>query len=179
MGISRNTWPVALPRLMASLLAAALLLMAATLPGAAMAQQDGVFVDPDSPTGKEYALPAEDARRQADPGSKHGSGGREHGSRPTALFGVGVGDGGGGGDKPSGGHGGGSPSGGHDRTPVAARPDGGITARTERALRAATTHPGPPGGSGGMLAVILGTGAAAVLAGVAGGILIRRRRSQP
>ena len=33
--------------------------------GMAIAQEDGVFVDPDSPAGKEYALPLDSARRDA------------------------------------------------------------------------------------------------------------------
>ena len=44
-----------------------LLCLALLVPRAA-AQSDGVFVDPDSPTGKQYQLPLESARRQADPG---------------------------------------------------------------------------------------------------------------
>ncbi len=35
------------------------------LPAAAMAAEEGVIVDPDSPAGKEYALPLESARREA------------------------------------------------------------------------------------------------------------------
>jgi len=61
------------------------------VPGVAGAQ-DGVFVDPDSPSGKEYAIPLEEARRDA------GAQGRPDrvrpGERSAELFGAGVGDGG-------------------------------------------------------------------------------------
>ena len=46
-----------------------------------MAQADGVHVDPDSPAGKEYALPLDSARREATPGVG--------GSNPP-LFGAGI-----------------------------------------------------------------------------------------
>jgi hypothetical protein len=51
-------------------------------PSGASAQEEGVVVDPDSPAGKEYAVPLESARRQ-------GSGG-EQGSGGTTRFGEGI-----------------------------------------------------------------------------------------
>ena len=48
----------------------------------AVAQEDGVFVDPDSPAGKEYAIPLEEARR-------HGAGGGAPGASQP-LFGAGI-----------------------------------------------------------------------------------------
>ena len=48
----------------------------------AVAQEDGVFVDPDSPAGKEYAIPLEEARR-------HGAGGGAPGTGQP-LFGAGI-----------------------------------------------------------------------------------------
>ena len=48
----------------------------------AVAQEDGVFVDPDSPAGKEYAIPLEEARR-------HGAGGGAPGAGQP-LFGAGI-----------------------------------------------------------------------------------------
>jgi hypothetical protein len=53
----------------------------------AMAQQQGVHVDPDSPSGKEYKLPLDDARRDAAGGI--GSGDRGGGKGPP-LFGAGI-----------------------------------------------------------------------------------------
>lgn len=62
--------------------------------GEAAAQSDGVFVDPDTPAGKEYALPLDRARQEAAPNT----GGQ--GSQPgdAELFGAGISkkDGGGG-----------------------------------------------------------------------------------
>lgn len=54
------------------------------LPASALAQEDGVFVDPDSPAGKEYAIPLDEARREAT-GGEDGT----PGSAPP-LFGEGV-----------------------------------------------------------------------------------------
>lgn len=70
--------------------------------GPASAQEPGVFIDPDSPAGKEYAIPSEEARRTGTDGPRKGA------DRPAPLFGTGVtpasGDGsGGGGDAAPGG----------------------------------------------------------------------------
>ncbi len=62
-------------------------LMALCAAAPAFAQEDGVTVDPDSPSGKEYAVPLEDARNRA--GTK-GKGQRRRGESP--LFGAGVGE---------------------------------------------------------------------------------------
>jgi hypothetical protein len=53
--------------------------------GVALAQDDGVVVDPGSPTGKEYALPVQRAREQA---SKK----KQTGTSTAPLFGEGVND---------------------------------------------------------------------------------------
>jgi hypothetical protein len=45
-----------------------------TLPAAATAQDDGVTVDPDSPAGKEYAIPFDRARDEAGGGASRDSG---------------------------------------------------------------------------------------------------------
>lgn len=63
----------------------AALTLALTAP-AAVAQEEGVTVDPGSPSGKEYALPIDKARRDAT-----GGGGRSSTpGRPTPAFGEGV-----------------------------------------------------------------------------------------
>lgn len=54
--------------------------------GVATAQQEGVFVDPDSPAGKEYALPLDTARREA----QGGGGSPAAGADAPALFGEGI-----------------------------------------------------------------------------------------
>src|SRR5215207_7689413 len=71
-------------RSLRALLAAVLAMI--WLAPAARAQEEGVFVDPGSPTGKEYAIPLDSARRQADP-SGDGAGGAPE-SAP--LFGSGI-----------------------------------------------------------------------------------------
>ena len=54
--------------------------------GQAAAQSDGVVVDPDSPAGKEYALPLDKARQDVAPAGEAGS----SGSEDTPLFGAGI-----------------------------------------------------------------------------------------
>ena len=65
----------------------AFLFAALALPAAAQAQGRGVFVDPDSPAGKEYAIPLEEARRQAAPDAESRPGG---GDAASPLFGAGI-----------------------------------------------------------------------------------------
>lgn len=64
-----------------------MLSMFCVIASAAAAQEDGVTVDPGSPSGKEYALPVDRARRQAAKPTTSRSD-----PRPTPLFGEGVGD---------------------------------------------------------------------------------------
>ena len=52
--------------------------------GMAIAQEDGVHVDPDSPAGKEYALPLDSARRDA------AGGGGSAAPSDQPLFGAGI-----------------------------------------------------------------------------------------
>jgi hypothetical protein len=54
---------------------------------AASAQERGVFIDPDSPAGTEYAIPLDAARRDA-AGGKAGLGSAPAGAQP--LFGAGI-----------------------------------------------------------------------------------------
>ncbi len=64
-------------------------------PGAAAASS-GVVVDPDSPAGKEYAIPLQQARREAAAGKEAPSGGSgvaavdQNGQGHVPLFGVGI-----------------------------------------------------------------------------------------
>jgi hypothetical protein len=156
---------------------AAALLVWAALAVPASAQEPGVHVDPDSPTGQEYDIPLERARRKSSPSEDESS----QGSRTPAdtLFGAGIepsdDDGGGGGT--GGSSGGGSVAG--------SGPDGGKTnasttlrrpsAKRPATVEAAISNPGAPdGGAGGTL--LLGGIAVALLgAGLAGGLLLRRR----
>jgi hypothetical protein len=66
--------------------------------GEAAAQSDGVFVDPDTPAGKEYALPLDKARQDVAPNSAPQ--GSEQGD--TELFGAGISKKGGGGGQAGG-----------------------------------------------------------------------------
>ena len=93
----------------------ALVALGLVVPGAgvASAQDNGVHVDPDSPAGKEYALPLDSARRDAS-GSPSGTGATGQGA---PLFGAGVSKaaGSGGGERSGSGGGQGDGSSGADR----------------------------------------------------------------
>jgi len=71
---------------------AAAILVAAMPAASASAQGSGVTIDPDSPTGKEYAIPFETARRNATEGGGAELGTPQQGARSAPLFGEGVGD---------------------------------------------------------------------------------------
>jgi hypothetical protein len=138
----------------------------------AAAQEPGVFVDPESPTAKEYALPLENERRLADP-STPSDAAVPQGQRVSPAFGEGIAparsEGGGG--SATGASGGGESSRGST---------GGGAGEADRAaaatVRAATANPGAPGGDAGDTLVIAG-GALALLALAAGaGLFLRRRR---
>jgi hypothetical protein len=147
--------------------------------GSAAAQDDGVFVDPGSPSGKEYQIPLESARRQADPTTRAGAK-VAPGERSSPLFGEGIepeddtasaGSGNGGGSS-SGGSGG---NGGGGSTP-------GTTPATQdpgRTTLPAATRPGAPDGGGGTTLMILGGAAVVLLAGGLGGYAMRRSSGAP
>ena len=127
-----------------------------------------VFVDPDSPTAKEYAIPLEDARRDAS--SPDGDGPVAQGDRSAPLFGEGIGGG-------SEGDGGGGEADQTDNEPAGGRPDDGdddgagiITLPQARPITATV----PQGGLGD--AVTIGALALSVLllGGVIGSIARRR-----
>lgn len=67
----------------------------ALLAGPAAAQDDGVYIDPDSAAAKEYAIPLDSARRAAQPQAGTGGEGAAASTAPAAapavpLFGEGV-----------------------------------------------------------------------------------------
>ena len=162
------------------------LVAAGALAVPASAQVPGLVIDPDSPSAKEYALPFENERRQADPAAAPGAG-VAPGVRSSPAFGAGVtagrGDGaqqdgaaatGGSGDPGSpgsgGAGGGGTRSGGGAEAPAAQHPPD-----VAETIRRATAAPGAPdGGLGGTL-TIAGIAAAVLLAGGAAGLALRRR----
>jgi hypothetical protein len=65
----------------------AFLIALLALPAGAAAQRGGVFVDPETPAGTEYAIPLEEARRHGAGGEKGGANG---GSGSQPLFGEGI-----------------------------------------------------------------------------------------
>jgi len=132
------------------------LAIALAMPAGAMAQDDEVFVDPDSPTGREYDIPLERARRDASP--ELGARDQPSRSRSAELFGEGI-------SEPAAGGPGGSPS---------------REARTSAALpepvRAAMLRPGAPEGGAGSSLLFGGAGLLVIALGVGGGVLLRRAR---
>jgi hypothetical protein len=163
------------------------LVAAGALAVPASAQVPGLTIDPDSPSAKEYALPFENERRQADPAAAPGAG-VAPGVRSSPAFGAGVTAGGrdgveqngaaatGGSGDPgsagSGGAGGGGTGsgGGGAEAPASQRPPD-----VAETIRRATAAPGAPdGGLGGTLSIV-GIAAAVLLVGGAAGVALRRR----
>jgi hypothetical protein len=148
---------------MAVMAALASLLLAAP----AFAQEDGVFIDPDSPSAKEYRLPLESERRQADPGQEPAAAGIVQGERSAPILGAGI-EGGGTGAKR------GSRSkekAARSSKPQKAAPDGDDA----EILQAATSNPGPPAGGIGVALIIGGVAVGVLLRGGLAGLLLRRR----
>ena len=150
------------------LLLSALALMAP----AAVAQDDEIFVDPGSPSGKEYALPVESARKQAAKDAQ----GSSSSAQPAPLFGEGVddrstADAGGAGSGSGSGSGSGAAKGSRGGTDDA---DGGTPATSAATLKAQAAA--PDGGIG--LAAVIGVGAGVLLLGGAIGVLLRRRSTR-
>jgi hypothetical protein len=143
------------------------------LPAPAVAQQDDqVFVDPDSPTGKQYAIPLESARRQADPngdGRLAPPGGRPAGVAPAPLFGEGIAtaakaDGA---SKPS-----------RQKRSTASKHEPKQRSQADSGpLKAAINNPGAPAGGIGSTALIAAGAALVLLLGGLLGFVLRRRAS--
>jgi len=140
---------------------------------AAVAQDDEIFVDPGSPSGKEYALPVESARKQAAKAAPQ----RSSSAQPAPLFGEGVDDGskdGASGAASGADDGNGTGSGGGANSDA----DGG-TPGAQGAARTATLKAqaaAPDGGIG--LAAVIGVGAGVLVLGGAIGVLLRRRAAR-
>ncbi len=138
----------------------------------AIARDDGVSVDPDSPAGVEYAVPLDQARREATGTAGGGSAGSDRGQ---PLFGVGIepssaGSGGGGGAKGSGGSGrsagtGGGSSGGGTQ---AGAGEAGGNGASAAAIEVAASG----GSSTGLLSA--GIAVAVLLLGLLGGLGLRK-----
>jgi hypothetical protein len=169
-----------LPRCLATVAAA----LALTAP--AEAQEPGVFVDPDSPTAKEYALPLESVRRQADPRTPSDAA-VPQGQRVSPAFGEGIGPAASQGGTAAGAsaeagsdgtRGGGARDGGDASDEGAASGTGGAADDSAAAtVRAATANPGAPGGDVSDTLTIGGGALAVLLLGAGAGLLLRRRRA--
>ncbi|MFL5866817.1 MAG: hypothetical protein ACJ766_06930 [Thermoleophilaceae bacterium] len=145
-------------------------LLAALLPSAAAAKDEpGVHVDPGSPSGKEYAIPLEGARRDASgggssSGSSGGSSGSSGGGAAKApLFGEGITPAGG--SQSGGGSGNGSGGSAHK---------GGKKASAVEQTARSTLASAPAAGSGDSTAQTGAIGLAVLLLGGALGLLLRR-----
>lgn len=135
----------------------------------AAAQDDQIFVDPDSPSGKEYELPIDSARKQGAAGSR-----TKEPARGAPLFGEGVERGSGDGmiiGSSTSGAAGDGDAGSETARDKARRGSATTGATAERTAQAAA-----PDGAGGLLA-ILGVGTGVLLAGALAGLLLRRRRA--
>jgi hypothetical protein len=146
------------------------------MPGVALAQEDGVTIDPDSPSGKEYAIPLEQARRNA------GAGGPparvRPGERSAELFGAGVGDEVGGSARPA--EGGGSTA-NRSPSPVGGEAGDGSSATPGGAASDPVVQ-GAPAASAGVdsadALVVGAVGLGALAFGAVAGVLLRRRLSR-
>lgn len=157
----------------------AAIVLALTAPLAHGQVEDVITVDPKSPSGKEYALPIDQARRDAANGGKGGR--ASEAGRPTQAFGEGVNPdrkaNSGGGSEPSTGITGSSLSKFVPRAAGSAAPDDPAERARERgdidrALLKADVDDG--GASAGSLA-LLGGGVVVMVLGVAAGLALRRR----
>jgi hypothetical protein len=155
------------------------LILAVTVAPGAAAQDEGPIVDPDTPAGKEYALPLEQERREAAPGAS-GQDGDGAGEQP--LFGLGIdGSRGARGSEGSGSTGDGTGAQGTPRHPgqgdVQERPrSGGAPARAgdlaPNAYRPAAIEAAASEGSDAL--VTAGIAAAVLAAGLLAGFGLRR-----
>jgi hypothetical protein len=135
-------------------------LLGGALPAAPATAQSGVHVDPGSPAGKEYALPLDQARREARGGGSGGAGQKSPTGR-SALFGEGI--------KPGRSHGAGTTGSG------SARAKGGRSRAQTPASGAAARLSAPATAGGGSPALTDGGIALAVLLAAGGlGLLLRR-----
>ena len=144
--------------------------------------QDGVFIDPDSPSGKEYEIPLETVRRGAEPGTDP-SAPITQGERNAVPFGEGI-TGNSGGDNSAG-------AGAGDESSGAGQTNGGTEEpeRRERSdesaggssppeiVEAAASNPGAPPTSTGSTLLYVGGGVLVLALGVGAGVLLRRRQT--
>jgi hypothetical protein len=136
--------------------------------------QDGVFIDPGSPSGKEYEIPFESARRGAVPETDP-SAPITQGERSAVPFGEGIS-----GDTSSGGVEGARSTSRSEEAATSRDGRGGSRSGDESAIRiveAASNNPGAPPASTGSTLLYLGVGAVALALGAGIGVFLRRRRA--
>lgn len=148
------------------------LVVAAFAPPAAA--QQSIFVDPDSPTGAEYDIPLERARRDASPDPQ--SANQPYRSRSAPLFGSGIDTGSGPGRADQGGVA--SPSDANGSAPAGKTPRNQRAGRQgiPEAVQAAIQQPGAPDGGVGTSLLFGGAGLLVLLLGGVVGIALRRAR---
>lgn len=155
-------------------------------PAVAQAQTPGLHVDPSSPTGKEYAIPLDQARNSANPQAAPSSGapGAQAGAN-APRFGVGVGDSskhrrsgsrGGAGAGGSGGSGGGTGGSGNAGAGSSSGGSQGGLPGSGHLPPTALSSANPAGGVTTPLLVI-GLALAILMSGALGGLLVRRGRA--
>jgi hypothetical protein len=134
-------------------------------PASVGAQQDDVVVDPDSPTGKEYRIPLEGARRDADPSADGKAAGPRGATEPAPLFGEGIVA-----------TAKGSKSTGRNGSKTGSAETGvEDTPRRGAGPAPATSTTGAPAGGTSTLLLIGGGGALVLLIGVLAGVALRGR----
>ena len=139
--------------------AALILCLAMLVSAVPAAAQEGLHVDPESPAGKEYALPLDSARREA---QGKGAAGKTSGKAP--LFGEGI--------RAAGGRG---PARGGDRATPADRTRAAARARGKGGRRGPAEATIPTAGSDGSATLTsVGIALAALLAAGGLGLLLRR-----
>jgi hypothetical protein len=136
---------------------------------AAVAAEPGVHIDPGSPAGKEYALPVDQARRDAGGSATRGGSGSNGGQ--GGLFGAGIGPPGGGGGGTAGGHG---ASGSHGSANAATqRASGGSSGSgTAAGIRVSSTS--AESSDGALIGIVAGV----LLLGAVCGLGARRLRTE-
>lgn len=147
-----------------ALVAAVLLAFA----GPVAAQSGGVFIDPGSPTAKEYGIPLETARRQANPGADPKAP-IQQGEHASPLFGEGISTASGRGTKADGSSG--SPS-----TKGSGAGAGAGAGMTPPQVLQAASNPGTPTGGASTPAVVVAVAFGVLVLGGGTGLLLRRRR---
>jgi hypothetical protein len=136
--------------------------------------EPGVQVDPDSPSGKEYAIPLDDARRRASPsGETQTMGAPGGGTAAAPLFGAGVTA------RAARSSAGEDASDGSDAkdspTRSRSREDPTMSAPPPASVLEAASRPGAPSGGAGTTALLAGGAAALLVLGAGTGVVLRRR----